>query len=293
MNLIYPQKLNKGDTLGVAAPASPFDREYFEKGVRALEAMGFDVFIPDAVWDVTGFLAGTDEHRASALHDLFENPDIQGIVCARGGYGTLRLLDRLDFGTIRNNPKPFIGFSDVTALLSVFHQFAGLISYHGPVVCSLASSDDASLASFESILKTGEGSIDAEDGTVIRPGTAEGILKGGNLATLCHLAGTGYAPDFNGSILMLEDVGEAPYKVDRMLTQMKMAGFFENIRAVVGGRFEGCGQAQDIQAVFSHAFGDLDIPVAFNFNFGHGTVNRSFPVGVPARFDTDSLSVVF
>lgn len=292
-SIIYPMKMKKGDTLGVAAPSSPFDHALFDQGVSILNNRGFDVVIPDDVWARDGFLAGTDDQRVSVLHALFRDPAVKGIVCARGGYGSMRLLDKLDFDLIRANPKPFIGFSDVSALLAAIHMRTGLVCYHGPVVTSLAISDDKSIEAFESIL-TGDGNnMVGAAGKVVFPGKADGVLKGGNLATLCHLTGTNYAPNFDDGILMLEDVGEAPYKIDRMLTQMKMAGLFNNIRAVVGGRFERCGESGDIERVFSRVFQDLGIPVVLDFPFGHGAVNMAFPEGAEAVFDTDSMEVVF
>lgn len=292
-SIIYPMKMKKGDTLGVAAPSSPFDHALFDQGVSILKDRGFEVVIPDDVWARDGFLAGTDNQRVSVLHGLFRDPAVKGIVCARGGYGSMRLLDKLDFDLIRDNPKPFIGFSDVSALLTAIHMRTGLVCYHGPVVTSLAISDDKSIEAFESILIADGNSIVGVEGKVVYPGKADGILKGGNLATLCHLTGTNHAPDFDDGILMLEDVGEAPYKIDRMLTQMKMAGLFKNIRAVVGGQFERCGEMTDIESIFKHVFHDVGVPVVLDFPFGHGALNMAFPVGAEARIDTDSMTVVF
>lgn len=290
----YPAKLKKGDTIGVAAPSSPFDNDEFINGVSVLESMGFHVHVPEEIWEKKAYLAGADEKRAAVINRLFADPAIDAIVCARGGYGVLRILGQIDFDLIRKNPKPFIGFSDITALLSVFNQQCGFAPYHGPMVCSLGKSDDNTIRAFETILTTDNGGgIGAENGRVIIPGKAEGLLKGGNLATLCHLTGTDYQPEFKDSILMLEDVAEPPYKLDRMLTQMKYAGYFETIRAVVGGSFERCGDVDDITEIFKHIFADFHIPVALDFPFGHGRTNMAFPLGVSAIFDTDSLSVVF
>lgn len=285
---IIPRKMKKGDTLGVVAPSSPFDAQVFEKGASILGGMGFNVVIPDEIREKDLFLAGPDELRVSVLHALFEDPGIHGIVCARGGYGSMRLLDKLDYERIRKNPKPFIGFSDVSALLNIFSDKAGLVCFHGPVVTSLTISDRLSCDAFQSILTGDAVNMDGRDATVINPGKAEGVLKGGNLATLCHLTGTGFTPDFHDAILMLEDVGEAPYKIDRMLVQMKMAGLFRHIRAVVGGTFERSGDLGDIEKVFQRMFREFNIPVVLGYPFGHGTKNMAWPVGVKAFLDTDS-----
>ncbi len=280
--------------MGVAAPSSPFDQDLFSKGISILENMGFRVAVPDEIYNKDGFLAGDDEGRVAVLHRLFRDPGIHGIVCARGGYGSMRILDLLHGDLIRANSKPFMGFSDVTALLSAFHSRFGLVCHHGPVVTSLSSLDAPSLAAMEHLLVTGRPKpMESPDGTVIVPGRADGVVNGGNLATLCHLTGTAHAPDFTDSILMLEDVGEAPYKIDRMLVQMDMAGLFKGIRAVVCGTFERCGERTDIERVFSRMFGHRGIPVVFGFPFGHGSSNLAFPVGFRAVLSTDSMTVVF
>jgi muramoyltetrapeptide carboxypeptidase len=289
---IYPRKMKKGAALGVAAPSSPFDDGLFEKGLSILTSMGFKVEVTPGIRERDLFLAGTDEHRAALLNALFKDPDVNGIVCARGGYGAMRLLDRLDYRMIRENPKPLIGFSDVSALLSAVHSRSGLVCFHGPVVTSLSTSDVKTLKGFEDLLCGSGCSLKAENGRVVIPGRAEGLLKGGNLATLCHLTGTPYVPDFEGAILMLEDVGEAPYKIDRMLTQMKMAGLFNKIRGVVCGSFERSGDSVEIESVFKRTFQDLDVPLAMGFPFGHGSENLTWAYGGKAVFDTDSMTVV-
>jgi muramoyltetrapeptide carboxypeptidase len=288
----YPVKMKIGDILGVAAPSSPFDETLFGKGITMLNGMGFEVLIPDEIMTREGFLAGTDEQRVSVLHELFGDPKVKGIVCARGGYGSMRLLDALDFDLIGRNPKPFIGFSDVTALLNAIHEKTGLVCFHGPVVTSLGLADEPSLGAFESILVDQAENMEGQGGRVVIEGSAEGVLKGGNLATLCHLTGTAHAPDLGGSLLMLEDVGEAPYKIDRMLTQMKMAGLFEDVRGVVGGGFERCGDLREIGMIFERVFRGYGIPVVLDFPFGHGPSNRAFPIGVRARLDTEVMKVV-
>jgi muramoyltetrapeptide carboxypeptidase len=286
--------VKKGDTLGVVAPSSPFDKEAFYKGLSLIKSMGFQVRVPDEIWEQEAYLAGSDETRAMVFNRMFSDPDIKAVVCARGGYGALRMLKHVDFEKIRNAPKPLIGFSDVTVLLTVLNRRCGLIPYHGPMVCSIGQSDEASVRGFERILCDGpSGTLEARQGRIISGGRADGILYGGNLASLCHLLGTEYEPDFRDGILMIEDVGEAPYRLDRMLTQMKYAGLFDGLRAVVGGTFERCGDARQVEDIFRNTFVEFGIPVVMDFPFGHGTENQPFPVGVHAELDADLLKVTY
>jgi len=286
--------MKKGDCIGIAAPSSAFDPDDFDQGLALLRGMGFELFVPEGLYKKKAFLAGSDGHRVSVINDLFENPRVKAILCARGGYGSMRILDHINGDLVRENPKLFVGFSDATALLSHLYQAWGLVCYHGPVVCSLGRSDQQSLDALEHVLLTGTPkNIEAPFGRVLIPGQARGILMGGNLATLCHLTGTSYQPDLSGTILMLEDVGEAAYKIDRMLVQMKYAGLFDGLNGVVLGSFEKCGDPDHLADIFLDVFGDLKIPLVMDFSFGHGASNCVFPIGVDARLHTDSLSVVF
>lgn len=290
----YPLKMKKGDCIGISAPSSPFDMDDFQWGIDYLKGLGLKVHIPERIFDKRNYLAGSDEQRASVLENLFRDPGINAIMCARGGYGAMKLLGRIDSGIIRDNPKVFVGFSDVTALLNHLALELGLVCYHGPVVCSLRKSNQDTLFSLEQTLLSGPaGGLMAHNADVLVPGAAEGVIMGGNLATLCHLTGTPYQPDFSGAILMLEDVGEAPYRIDRMLTQMKIAGLFDHINAVVLGSFEQCGDTEHVAEIFYNEFRDFGIPVVRDFSFGHGSENLVFPVGAQGRIDTDALRLTW
>jgi muramoyltetrapeptide carboxypeptidase len=187
-----PSRLKPGDKIGIAAPAGPFDRETFFRGVHIFEEKGFEVFFPDGLLEATGYLAGSDEHRAQLVNQLFADNSVDAIVCARGGYGSLRILPLLDYDLIAKNPKVFIGFSDITALLTVLFARCGLVTFHGPVVTSLADAHELTVSSlFQTITSDGKLEIEVPNGITISPGTGSGILAGGNLASVSRRPGRG------------------------------------------------------------------------------------------------------
>lgn len=291
---VKPSYLMPGDTVGIVAPAGPFDREKFMSGKAVLESMGFRTFFDESIFHKYGFLAGTDVQRADQVNRLFADPAVQAVVCARGGYGSMRIIPFLDFETIQENPKIFIGYSDISALLSVFHTRCSLVTFHGPVVTTLANAAQETIAAMRTVLTSNTIlELKPEKGIVIKPGVASGPVAGGNLTTLCHLVGTPYAPSFNGKILLLEDRGEAPYRIDRMLTQMKLAGCFNGIAGLILGSFEECGQLNEIFAIIANIFEDTDIPVLAGFEIGHGKCNITIPFGLGAMLDTERKRLLF
>ena len=242
-----PPRLKPGDTIGIVAPAGPYDPDLFNKGVDVIRGKGYHVFQPDGLGLKNGFLAGPDEHRAGLINRMFADPEIMGVFCARGGYGSLRILDLLDYDLIRQNPKVFVGFSDISALLQVLEINCGLTVFHGPVITMLGAENAETQAGLETALTTNAWmAIRASRGKVIDAGTCQGIVRGGNLATLCHLTGTPYTPSFRDCIAVLEDISEAPYKIDRMLWQMRMAGCFDGLAGLALGTFLDCGEDGDI-----------------------------------------------
>ncbi|TES90851.1 MAG: LD-carboxypeptidase [Desulfobacteraceae bacterium] len=291
---LIPPRLMPGDTVGIVAPAGPFDREKFMKGKTVLESMGFQTFFDESIFHKYGFLAGTDIQRADQVNRLFADPDVQAVVCARGGYGSMRILPFLDFETIQKNPKIFIGYSDISALLSVLHDRCGLVTFHGPVVTTLANAAQGTIAAMRTVLTSNTIlELKPEKGIVIKPGAALGTVAGGNLTTLCHLVGTPYTPSFNGKILLLEDLGEAPYRIDRMLTQMELAGCFEGLKGLVLGSFEECGQPDEIFRIVQEIFRDVDIPILSGFEIGHRGINITIPIGLGATLDADRQVLAF
>lgn len=291
---VKPSRLNPGDTIGIVAPAGPFDRGKFLKGKAVLESAGFRTFFDETIFRKHGFLAGNDVQRADQVNRLFADPSIQAVICARGGYGSMRMLPFLDVETIRKHPKIFFGFSDISALLSVIQDWCGLIPFHGPVVTTLANAPEETITSLLTIL-TSEKTLELtpENGIIIKPGVASGRMAGGNLTTLCHLVGTPYAPFFNGNILLLEDIGEAPYRIDRMLTQMKLAGCFNGISGLVLGSFKDCGPSNEIFNVVRCIFEDTDVPILAGFDIGHGKRNFTIPLGLSATLNADGKQLSF
>lgn len=206
----------------------------------------------------------------------------------------MRILRFLDFATIQKNPKIFVGFSDISVLLSVLHDRCDLVTFHGPVVTTLADADQETIAAMRWALTSDTPmELAPENGMVVRPGLASGPVTGGNLTTLCHLVGTPYAPSFKGKILLLEDLGEAPYRIDRMLTQMKLAGCFNGIAGLILGSFKECGHLSEIYALVGDFFEDMDIPVMAGFEIGHGRRNLMIPLGLGATLDTEKKRLLF
>jgi muramoyltetrapeptide carboxypeptidase len=291
---VKPPCLMHGDTVGIVAPAGPFDPKKFMKGKTVLESMGFRTFFDDGIFQKHGFFAGTDVKRGDQVNRLFADPVIRAVICARGGYGSMRILPFLDFETIQKNPKIFVGFSDISVLLSVLNDRCGMVTFHGPVVTTLANAIEETVEAMFTVLTSNTIlELKPEKGIVIKPGVSSGIMAGGNLTTLCHLVGTPYAPRFNGKILFIEDVGEVPYRIDRMLAQMKLAGCFEGLKGLVLGSFEECGQLDEIFRIVQEMFKDVNIPILSGFEIGHGKINITVPIGIEATLDTDQQILTF
>ena len=309
MHAIIPKALKPGDTIGICAPSGSFDRTVFDRGLDVIREMGFSVYIPHGIYLKKRYLAGGDINRAEIINRLFKDEAVNGILCARGGFGAMRVLPFLDYEMIRNNPKIFVGFSDVTAILAALEKRSSLQVFHGPVVTSLASASKETLGSFFNILTSSslslascfsgspsfpgisffqEGHILLQNGMSICGGRATGILSGGNLATLSHLVGTPFQPDFHGNIFFFEDVGESPYKIDRMLTQMKMAEVFNGIKGVIAGSFKDCGNNKMIFEIIGEIFEAFHIPVLAGIEAGHGNINFTLPLGFEITMDADA-----
>jgi muramoyltetrapeptide carboxypeptidase len=292
--LIRPQRLHPGDTIGIAAPASPFDQEAFEGGIAVLESMGYRVKIPENLFSKHGYLAGSDVERSSQLMKLFEDETVGAIFCVRGGFGSMRLLPLLDFETIRAQPKILIGFSDITALLAAIYSRCSVVTFHGPLVTTLNETSE----------KTCSGLVDAVGSSmplalkpskpmILNPGKVSGPVLGGNLTSLCHLVGTPYEPRFDGHLLFLEDRGEAPYRIDRMLSQLSLGGHLDGVAGVILGSFLDCGSLEDVHTIVTEAFRHRGVPILAGFDLGHGTDNLTLPIGIKAELDTEDASLRF
>ena len=294
-DLIYPRRLAKGDTIGVIAPAGPFDHDKFNQGQQVLETLGFNVLFDQDLFAKIGYLAGTDAHRNRLLREIYENPSVKAVICARGGYGSMRILDSVDFSVLRNNPKILIGFSDVSALLAAVYARSGLVTFHGPVVTTLGSIDQISIDALLGAVSSAVPVVLSADeqGTVVKAGVATGPVLAGNLATLCHLTGTPFQPRYSGHILLLEDIAEAPYKIDRMFTQLKLAGCLKGLAGLGLGTFKDGGRQEDLQHIVKDIFEAEKIPILTGLEFGHGTRNVTVPVGASATLDTERRQLTY
>jgi len=283
---VYPPSLFPGAPVAVVAPASPpRDRDRYRAGVAALRAT-YDVRATWTPGHERGYLSAPDAVRAQALHDALTAPSIRAVVCVRGGYGCLRLLDRLDWAALGPRPTLLVGYSDITALHLALYARHGWIGLSGPVVTEWPVADEATLGPFRR-LAAGERMVLGETLSVRRSGTAEGPLLGGNLSVLSRLVGTPYAPDFRGAILCLEDVAEAPYRVDRMLAHLRHAGVLGQVAGVVLGHFTTDdapdGPSLTMDEVFADYFGDRPYPVVSGLAYGHQLPRQTLPIGTPVR----------
>jgi len=292
--VIKPPALCPGDTIGIAAPASPFDREAFEQGVEVLQAMGFNVKIPDNLFKREGYLAGSDAERAALLMDLFCDGEVRAVLCARGGFGSMRLLPFLDFEAMGNHPKILVGFSDVTALLVSLYRKCGLVTFHGPMMTTLAKGSQAtSDALMAAITAHSPLVLTPSRPVVLNPGHAAGPVIGGNLSTLSHLMGTPFELVLEGHLLFLEERGEAPYRIDRMLSQLHLGGRLDRVAGVILGSFEDCGALEEVYGIVKGVFQNRPVPVLAGFDIGHGEDNVTLPLGLWADLDTEDSDLRF
>lgn len=296
-NPVKPPALCPGDTVGVIAPAAAIDREYLERGVGALAAMGFRVKVSARALARSGILAGGDRERAAELQEYFADDSVRAIFAARGGYGCGRMLPLLDFGRIARTPKPFIGFSDETFLLNPLVARAGIVAIHGPMV-AMDFARGLSARSFDHLRRmlTGElGGFDLAARECVHPGVAEGELMGGCLSVVVAMLATPFAPDFHGKILFLEDTGERAYRIDRMLVQLRQSGAFAAVAGIVFGAIrpvEGSTDENKLIARFiSEQTDGFGIPVIAGIEAGHGTENLALPFGVRARLDANAATL--
>lgn len=291
---LFPPSLRKGDTIGLVAPAGPWDEGEFSRGVQILDQYGFKVKTAPDLAAKDNYLAGPDQHRTAIFQAIWRDPEVRAVLAVRGGYGSLRILPAIDYQLIRLHPKIFIGFSDITALHCAIFQQTGLVTFHGPMVTTLAKHDKQSLLSFFDTITSGACQpIKTPSVEILKPGQAAGRLTGGNLTTAVHLLATPFEVPWQDKIVFLEDVGEAPYRVDRMLTHLKMAGRFAGIRGLILGSFTNCGDQEMIWHRVMELFADETLPVWANFPIGHGKQNMIVPVGSEAVMDSSTGMLSF
>lgn len=302
--LLRPARLRPGATIALIAPASPFSAEKLANARANFSKLGFLVKEGNNLHAQNGYLAGTDEQRLADLHRAFSDPEVDAVWCIRGGYGCTRLLPEVDFDLIRRNPKPFVGYSDVTALHLAIHAKTGLVTFHGPVAA--ADFPENTLAHFRAALMEPvpeysirvPGATDTLPGEefrpfVITPGRSQGALTGGNLSLLAALCGTPYSPSFRGKMVFIEDVGEQPYRIDRMLTHLLQATDLKKAAGIALGVFSGCqpkGESPSLTLpeTLRNCLGGLGMPVLYGLPFGHVEHQATFPYGIQARLDTEA-----
>jgi muramoyltetrapeptide carboxypeptidase len=293
--LIRPPRLRPGDRVGVLAPASPCPVNELETGCVILEKLGLEVVVDVGSESLqSDYLAGSDEYRASRFNQFVQDPEIRALFCARGGYGSLRILPELSYDRLRSTPKPLVGFSDITALLLACYRQTGLVCFHGPTVSTLATADQDTVDSlWQALSSTEPMQVHFPEALCLKPGSCEGTLLGGNFTTLSHLLGTDYFPSFAGAILLLEDRGEPTYRIDRMLTQLLHTGFFGNISGLILGDFSESGPRDELNELVRERLVSTSFPILSGVPIGHEQQNLTLPLGLPATLDTGSGTLTY
>lgn len=301
--MIKPKKLKLGDTIGIVAPGSPTTEEKVEKAYEKLKEMGFKVKLGKSCYSKYGYLAGRDELRAEDLNSMFRDTEVDGIICLRGGYGTIRILELLDYNLIRANPKVFVGYSDITAIHIAINQISNLVTFHGPMAASDLAGDISkfSLESlFNSILHEDfDGNLKnpTEELITINGGVAEGQIIGGNLSLIASTIGTPYEIDTKGKILFIEEIGEEPYRIDRMLNQLKLSNKLQEAEGIILGNFSNCmpedpDMSLTLEEVIDDLIRPLNKPTLYNLQAGHCDPNITIPFGVRVRLNADRKEIV-
>ena len=293
LTLIKPPPLRPGDRVGVLSPASPCPAHELEAGCGVLEKLGLEVVTDWASESPKpDYLAGSDEYRASRFNEFIQDPEVKGLLCARGGYGSLRILGKISYDQITATPKSLVGFSDITALLLACHGKTGLVCFHGPTVSTLATSDQESIESFWTALSSSDPlELLFPEAVCLRPGRCEGPVLGGNLTTLSHLLGTSFLPSLRGVILFLEDRGERLYRIDRMLTQLIHTGLLEEISGFILGDFSENGTRDELNDLVEERLASTSFPILTGVPVGHEERNLTLPLGLPATLDAGASTL--
>jgi len=311
---IKPKGLNKGDKVGIIAPSSNVtDPEDISRAIKTIEYFGLVPVLGEYIKNGTGYKTRLPKERVDDLHNMFENNEIKGIFAIRGGYGSPQILDLIDYELIQKNPKVFCGYSDVTALNIAITQNTGLVTFHGPVLLSNFSKyteksfvDNIFVSENDNKFPIEYKNPDQKKGVVsmfptliINEGIAEGELTGGNLSLISSLMGTKFEIDTKDKIFFLEDVGERPFRIDRMLTQLRLAGKFDNAKAIIIGKCEDCTPEgsgastwdRTVNEVYFDILGDLKKPIIANMMIGHSIDRLTLPLGINVKLDTLNESI--
>ncbi|GAA0863664.1 LD-carboxypeptidase [Paraclostridium tenue] len=306
--MIYPKKLNKGDTIGIIAPSSPY-RPLCKESLnyeldnikKTIENFGYKVKMGNTCYlSYKGYLAGTDEDRVKDIETMFEDKNIDAILCLKGGYGTPRILDKINYDIIKNNPKIFIGYSDITALHIAFNQICNLVTFHGIMAATVSNWDEFTYNSFMDIVNSKESlelknPEDEELYTLVK-GSANGIIIGGNLSLIASTIGTSYEIDVKNKILFIEEIGESIYKIDRMLTQLELSGKFNDCKGIIFGDFEDCNKERvedyDLYDLLLNKIKKYNKPCVYNLQSGHCKPMISMPLGVNCNLDATNKKII-
>ena len=305
MVTIKPSKLVKGDLIGIISPAGPAYGEkktILSQGLKYLENCGYKIKSGNHYLNEYGYLAGSDNQRLHDLHNMFSDKKVKAVFCTRGGYGSGRLLDKIDYDLIKNNPKIIVGYSDITALqLAIFAQ-TGLVSLSGPMPAielgkPMNSLTEASLWNALHGHPVHDINLDDPPIKIIKPGRCKGRLIGGCLSIFVNLLGTPFIPNMNNAVLLLEEIGENWYKIDRNLTHLKNAGILKKINGLILGDFVNCssgnGNSLDFEQILNDLLEQYDIPIVANVPYGHGISKFTMPIGCQIEIDTSTKKIHF
>ncbi|PRR80898.1 S66 peptidase family protein [Clostridium vincentii] len=289
--MLKGKALVKGCTIGIIAPSSPENKDIINEKINQFSSLGFNIKLGKHIYNSHGYLAGYDQERAIDITDMFLDPSIDGIVCFRGGYGSIRTLPYIDPKVIKRNPKFFCGYSDITIMLNYFTKL-GLITFHGPMINSDFSNEET-LESFLSVSSNCSNITydlnEYNDISYINPNSFCGKIVGGNLSVICSSIGTCFEINTKNSILLIEEVNESPYAIDRMLTQLLYGGKLTSCRGIIMGSFTGCdlpdySRSLTLKEIILDRLEILDIPIITGFPFGHSYPNITIPIGCNAHF---------
>lgn len=286
-SLVFPKALKTGDKVAIISPAGRFEPRNLEAGAAFLQELGLHPVMSENLNAESGYLAGDDNQRADDLNAAIESTEIKGIFCARGGYGSIRLIDRINLRSLKQTPKVFVGFSDITALSMYFLLTCKMVTISAPMMAGtqIGSITPEDGRHYEQLIMNPKyrGTIPGQGRTLIS-GQAAGPLIGGNLSMLVHCMAAGMMPSLMGGILLIEDVNEAPYRIDRALSTLKISGALDNIAGVVAGQFEGI-EHDETDRIVDDVLGSLGVPIITGFPIGHGKTNAAVPIGGRVALD--------
>jgi muramoyltetrapeptide carboxypeptidase len=292
--IIKPGALRRGDKIGLVAPASSFSHERFLAGCERLRQMGYNPVYSQNIFERDIYFAGSVERRAQEFHEFWRRDDIAALICVRGGYGSNYLLGKIDYGMIAAQPKILLGCSDITSLLTAIHNRTGLIGFHGPMVAKDIADGTFDQSSWKGALESGSNwSVPTSGVEVLRTGKASGRLYGGCLSMLVASLGTPYEIQTEDCILFIEDIGEKPFRIDRMLTQLRLAGKLDKVRGFIFGEMLDClppkGETYTLQEVIMRVLEPYNVPIVYGLTSGHVTSgNVTLPIGIQAELKAGS-----